>query len=109
MGLGSIGLETCNLNILHPRSVMPFTSISASWMNIVERFSLGLSEECLRRGVSERIEAVEERIAVHNEKLKPFIRTVKSKDFLARAVRASSRPGLKKCSIGSSHEPLNMP
>ncbi len=77
VGLGSIGLKACNLNILHPRSVMLFTSTSASWMNMVERFSLGLSEERLRRGVftgvSERIEAVEEHLAVHNEKLKPFI------------------------------------
>ena len=44
---------------------------------MIEWFSLGLSEEHLRRGiftgVSERIEAVEEHIAVHNERLKPFI------------------------------------
>ena len=70
MDLGSIGPEACNLNILHPWSVIPFTSISASWMNMIEWFSLGLSEERLRRGVftgvSERIEAVEKPIAVHN-------------------------------------------
>jgi len=48
----------------HPRFVMHFSPISASWMNLVERFFRDLTVERLRRGVFTRvpelIEAIEE-------------------------------------------------
>ena len=84
----------------HPRFVMHFTPTSASWLNMVERFFRDLSEERLRRGVftsvSELIEAVEQYIAVHNQKPKPFIWTAKAKDILAKVVRANRRLSSKQ-------------
>ncbi|WP_419632771.1 IS630 family transposase, partial [Thiolapillus sp.] len=79
----------------HPRFVMHFTPTSASWLNMIERFFRDLSEERLRRGVftsvSELIEAVDQYIAIHNQKPKPFIWTAKAKDILAKVVRANRR------------------
>ncbi len=84
----------------HPRFVMHFTPTSASWLNMVERFFRDLTEERLRRGaftsVSELIEAIEQYIAVHNEKPKPFIWTAKANDILEKVVRANRRLSSKQ-------------
>ncbi len=84
----------------HPRFVMHFTPTSASWLNMIERFFRDLSEERLRRGVftsvSELIEAVDQYIAIHNQKPKPFIWTAKAKDILAKVVRANRRLSSKQ-------------
>ena len=84
----------------HPRFVMHFTPTSASWMNMVERFFRDLTVERLRRGVfasvPELIGAIEEYIAVHNRKPKPFIWTAKANDILQKVVRANCRLNSKK-------------
>ncbi len=84
----------------HPRFVMHFTPTSASWLNMVERFFRDLTEERLRRGVftsvPELIEAIEQYIAVHNEKPKPFIWTAKANDILEKVVRANRRLSSKQ-------------
>ena len=84
----------------HPRFVMHFTPTSASWLNMVERFFRDLTVERLRRGVftsvPELIEAIEQYIAVHNEKPKPFIWTAKANDILQKVVRANRRLSSKQ-------------
>jgi transposase len=84
----------------HPRFVMHFTPTSASWLNMVERFFRDLSVERLRRGVftsvPELIEAIDQYIAVHNEKPKPFIWTAKANDILEKVVRANRRLSSKQ-------------
>ena len=84
----------------HPRFVMHFTPTSASWMNMVERFFRDLTVERLRRGaftsVPELVGAIEEYIAVHNKKPKPFIWTAKANDILQKVVRANRRLSSKQ-------------
>lgn len=84
----------------HPRFVMHFTPTSASWLNMVERFFRDLTEERLRRGVftsvPKLIEAIEQYVAVHNEKPKPFIWTAKANDILEKVVRANRRLSSKQ-------------
>jgi len=61
----------------HPRFHMHFTPTSASWLNMVERFFRDITAERLRRGVftsvPELIAAIDEYVAHHNTKPKPFI------------------------------------
>ena len=58
---------------------MHFTPTSASWLNMVERFFLDISENRLRRGVfcsvPELVTGIDEYAAHHNSKPKPFIWT----------------------------------
>ncbi len=84
----------------HPRFHMHFTPTSASWLNMVERFFRDLTTERLRRGVftsvPELIGAIEEYLAVHNRRPKPFVWTAKANDILQKVIRANSRLGSKK-------------
>ena len=63
----------------HPRFHMHFTPTSASWLNMVERFFRDITTKRLRRGVftsvPELVAAIDEYVAHHNTKPKPFIWT----------------------------------
>jgi transposase len=76
----------------HPRFHMHFTPTSASWLNRVERFFRDITDKRIRRGVftsvSDLEAAINEYIAAHNAKPKPFIWTAKASDILAKVTRA---------------------
>ena len=76
----------------HPRFHMHFTPTSSSWLNMVERFFRDITDKRIRRGVftsvAELEGAINEYIAVHNAKPKPFIWTAKASDILAKVTRA---------------------
>ena len=84
----------------HPRFVMHFTPTSASWLNMVERFFRDITTERLRRGVftsvPELIAAIDEYIAHHNTKPKPFIWTKSARDILQKVIRANSHLSSKQ-------------
>jgi transposase len=84
----------------HPRFVMHFTPTSASWLNMVERFFRDITTERLRRGVfisvPQLIAAIDEYIAQHNTKPKPFIWTKSARDILQKVIRANSRLSSKQ-------------
>ena len=84
----------------HPRFNMHFTPTSASWLNMVERFFRDISENRLRRGVftsvPELVTAIEEYVAHHNAKPKPFIWTASPRDILQKVIRANSRLSSKQ-------------
>ena len=79
----------------HPRFVMHFTPTSSSLLNIVERFFRDLKVNRLRRGlftsVGELVAAIDEYVAHHNTKPKPFIWTKSANDILQKVIRAVSR------------------
>ncbi|MDP3609321.1 MAG: IS630 family transposase [Methylophilus sp.] len=83
----------------HPRFHIHFTPTSSSWLNMVERFFRDITDKRIRRGVftsvAELEAAIDEYIAVHNAKPKPFIWTTKASDILAKVTRA--RATLNKC------------
>ena len=83
----------------HPRFNTNFTSTSASCLNMV-RFFRDISENRLRRGVfcsvPELVAAIEEYVAHHNSKPKPFIWTASARDILQKVVRANSRLSAKQ-------------
>ena len=76
----------------HPRFHRHFTPTSSSWLNMVERFFRDITDKRIRRGVftsvPELATAINEYIAVHNAKPKPFIWTAKATDILAKVTRA---------------------
>ncbi len=84
----------------HPRFNMHFTPTSASWLNMVERFFRDISENRLRRGVfssvPELVTAIDEYVAHHNVKPKPFIWTASARDILQKVIRANSRLSSKQ-------------
>jgi transposase len=84
----------------HPRFKMHFTPTSASWLNMVERFFRDITTARLRRGVftsvPELIGAIDEYIAHHNTKPKPFIWTKSARDILQKVIRANSRLSSKQ-------------
>ena len=92
----------------NPRFVMHFTptdvatsrNMSASWLNMVERFFRDITTERLRRGVftsvPELISAIDEYIAHHNTNPKPFIWTKSARDILQKVIRANSRLSSKQ-------------
>ena len=79
----------------HPRLHMHFTPTSASWLNMVERFLRDITDKRLRRGVFTSVPnlvcAIDEYIAHHNTKPKPFIWTKSARDILQKVIRANSR------------------
>jgi transposase len=79
----------------HPRFNMHFTPTSASWLNMVERFFRDITTERLRRGVftsvAELETAINEYVAHHNTRPKPFIWTKSARDILQKVIRANSR------------------
>ena len=84
----------------HPRFNMHFTPTSASWLNMVERFFRDISENRLRRGVfrsvPELVAAIDEYVAHHNSKPKPFIWTASARDILQKVIRANSHLSSKQ-------------
>ena len=76
----------------HPRFHMHFTPTSSSWLNMVERFFRDITDKRIRRGVFTSVPvleaAINEYIAAHNAKPKPFIRTAKASDILAKVTSA---------------------
>ena len=84
----------------HPRFNMHFTPTSASWLNMVERFFRDITVNRLRRGVftsvPELVTAIDEYIAHHNTKPKPFIWTKSAADILQKVIRANSRLSSKQ-------------
>ena len=76
----------------HPRFHMHFTPTSSSWLNMVERFFRDITDKRIRRGVFKSVAELEtginEYIAAHNIKPKPFIWTAKASDILAKVTRA---------------------
>ena len=76
----------------HPRFHMHFTPTSSSWLNMVERFFRDITDKRIRRGVFTSVPeleaAINEYIAAHNIKPKPFIWTAKASDILAKVTRA---------------------
>jgi len=76
----------------HPRFHIHFTSTSASWLNMVERFFRDITDKRIRRGaftsVADLEAAINEYITAHNAKPKPFIWTAKASDILAKVTRA---------------------
>ena len=60
----------------HPRFHLHFTPTSSSWLNQVERWFAGLTDKAIRRGVHrtvrELIAAIDDYIAVGNQRAKPF-------------------------------------
>src|SRR5664279_2217210 len=84
----------------HPRLNMHFTPTSASWLNMVERFFRDITDKRIRRGVftsvAELLAAIDEYIAHHNIKPKPFIWTKSARDILQKVIRANSRLSSKQ-------------
>lgn len=84
----------------HPRFNMHFTPTSASWLNMIERFFRDLTDKRLRRGVftsvQELVAAIDDYIAHHNVKPKPFIWTKSARDILQKVIRANSRLSSKQ-------------
>lgn len=84
----------------HPRFTMHFTPTFASWLNMVERFFRDITTERLRRGVftsvPELIAAIDEYLAHHNTKPKPFIWTRSARDILQKVIRANQRLSSKQ-------------
>lgn len=84
----------------HPRFIMHFTPTSASWLNMVERFFCDITDQRLRRGVftsvPELVTAIDEYIADHNKRPKPFIWTKSARDILQKVIRTNSRLSSKK-------------
>ena len=84
----------------HPRFVMHFTAVSASWTNMVERFFRDITTEQLRRGVftsvADPVAAIDDYIAHHNKNPKPFIWTKNAKHILQKVVKANSRLSSKQ-------------
>jgi transposase len=75
----------------HKRFHMHFTPTSASWLNMIERFFRDLTCNRVRRGVFHSVPelavAIEGYIAQHNQQPKPFVRTAKAADILAKVLR----------------------
>ena len=84
----------------HPRIHMHFTPTSASWLNMVERFFRDITTERLRRGVftsvPELVATINEYIAHHNQRPKPFIWTKSARDILQKVIRANARLSSKQ-------------
>jgi len=78
----------------HPRFHLHFTPTSASWLNMVERFFRDLTTKRVRRGVfhslAELEQAIQEYLAQHNQRPKPFIWTAKADDILEKVKRAQT-------------------
>jgi hypothetical protein len=79
---------------------MHFTPTSASWLNMVERFFRDITVNRLRRGVFTSVPeletAINEYVAHHNTKPKPFIWTKSAADILQKVIRANERLSSKQ-------------
>src|SRR5260370_33392021 len=70
---------------MHKRFHVHFTPTSASWLNMIERFSRDLTHNRIRRGdfqpLARPITAIGIYIDVHNKNPKPVICTAKPRDI----------------------------
>jgi len=75
----------------NPRFVLHYVPTSCSWLNLIERWFGELTNKRIRRGsfhgVDELIAAIDEFLAVWNEKPKPFIWTATVDSILAKLAR----------------------
>ncbi len=78
-----------------PRYHLHFTPTGASWINLVERWFVALTEKQLRRGVHrstrELEAAIRQYVAVHNEQPKPFVWTKTADEILESVARFCHR------------------
>jgi transposase len=78
-----------------PRYHVHFTPTSASWLNLVERWFVELTEKQIRRGVHrstrELVEAIRQYLAVTNAAPKPFVWHKTADDILASVARFCQR------------------
>ena len=78
-----------------PRYHVHFTPTSASWLNLVERWFVELTEKQIRRGIHrstrELIDAIKRYLAVTNETAKPFVWTKSADEILASVARFCER------------------
>jgi transposase len=78
-----------------PQYHVHFTPTSASWLNLVERWFVELTEKQIRRGVHrstrDLVEAITHYLAVTNERAKPFVWTKTADEILASVARFCER------------------
>jgi transposase len=79
----------------HPRYHVHFTPTSASWLNQVERFFSQITTPRIRRGTFENVRAlelaIEQYLANHNERCKPFVWTASADAILDKIKRFCER------------------
>jgi transposase len=75
----------------HPRFIVHFVPTSCSWLNLIERWFAELTNKRIRRGsffsVHDLVAAIEEFLAVWNEKPRPFVWTATVNSILAKLAR----------------------
>jgi len=78
-----------------PRYHVHFTPTSASWLNLVERWFVELTEKQIRRGVHrstrELVTAIQQYLAVTNETPRPFVWHKTADEILASVARFCQR------------------
>ena len=76
----------------HTRFKLHFTTTSASWMNLVERFFAEITTKRIRRGSYSSVDELEaviyDYLRQHNAKPKPFVWSKAAEDILTRERRA---------------------
>jgi transposase len=79
----------------HPRYHVHFTPTSASWLNQVERFFSQITTRRIRRGTFDSVPAleaaIEQYLAHHNERCKPFVWTATADAILDKIKRFCER------------------
>jgi transposase len=75
----------------HPRFTVHYVPTSCSWLNLIERWFAELTNKRIRRGsflsVEDLTTAIEEFLAVWNEKPKPFVWTATVDSMVAKLAR----------------------
>jgi transposase len=75
----------------HPRFVIHYVPTSCSWLNLIERWFAELTNKRIRRdsflSVEDLIAAIEEFLAVWNDKPKPFVWTATVDSIVAKLTR----------------------
>lgn len=78
-----------------PRFHVHFTPTSASWLNLVERWFVELTEKQIRRGIHrstrELVTAIEHYLAITNHSAKPFVWSKTADEILASVARFCER------------------
>ena len=78
-----------------PRYHVHFTPTSASWLNLVERWFVELTEKQIRRGIHrstrELVAAIEHYLAITNQSAKPFVWSKTADEILASVARFCER------------------
>lgn len=79
----------------HPRVHLHFIPTGASWLNLVERWFVALTEKQIRRGVHsstrELEDAIRRYIDATNHRLKPFVWTKTADEIMASVGRFCKR------------------